>query len=774
MSACWLWPATGISQQEANVWHFGQRNGLDFSGGTPVLINSPMMNQLEGVASISDSLGNLQFYTDGITVWTPNHSVMANGTNLSGNETSTQSALIIPFPGNDSLYYIFSVDAYSINPGLRYAVVNTAANGGQGAVVTKNTLLLANATEKLAAIYSCNNTDVWVVSTLQNTNHFYAYKINQDGLCDCPVISRTGQRQTEYQGHLKFSPDGAKLVTVMPFLDTELFQFDRSSGRVRFEEAIPGSLSNGTQFSSSYYGASFSPDNTKLYVTSGWWGVLDAKCAKVVQYDLNAANLAASEFVLYDNSQPASIDCQSGGIGALQLGPGGRLYITNWGYDHLHVIDNPNGLGASSNFIEKGISLNGSAGNLGLPNYIESYFDPAGTAVTCDPITLVARFDYLDSCSNQTVQFINRSATNLGGLCSFRWDFGDTNAQNSTSFQEDPVHTFSAPGTYIVTLWVKSNITCEQDWVSRPVVIRPSPEISLGADTTLCPGDSLLLDATTPQAEYRWQDGTSQPTFTVTNPGIYQVAVTVDDCIATDIIAVDYQVVPTIDLGPDTLLCPRDTVLLGDFAAKGDYVWQDGSRDSIFAATSEGTYWVAFSNACVADSDTITIGNEALPGVALVTDTALCLGNSVALNATVTNADFFAWQNGNTDARLLVSAPGVYRVTAFNRCGSTSDQLMIPDGLCDCEVYIPSAFTPNTDGNNDVFFPKFACAITRYTLIIFNRYGQRVFESNDPARGWDGTVGGVVQQNGVYGYRLSVDIAGERPQQYTGTVTLVN
>ena len=394
------------AQNETNNWYFGANTGLNFNSIPPTLLNDSSMDQLEGSSSISDANGNLLFYSDGRTVWNKNHDIMSNGTGLLGNESSSQSALIIPIPENDSLYYIFTapLTVNSNNAGIRYSLVNIHSNGGHGEVVQKNILLLTLGTEKLAAILHCNNKDIWVVVTEYNTNNFYAFSITKDGICDCPVISSVGQIQTETQGHLKFSPGGSRLVAVMPFLDTELFSFDRNSGNVTFLDAIPGTNNNSGQVSSSFYGASFSPDNSKLYVSSGWWSALDNGCAKVVQYDLDAPDLNLSQTIIFDNSIEGQIgNCQSGGLGALQLGRDGIIYIASWGYEYLHTIISPNNPGVDCEFIEDGFHLNGLSGRLGLPNFIESYFDTSDSVTVCTPTILEADFTYIDSCSQQNI-----------------------------------------------------------------------------------------------------------------------------------------------------------------------------------------------------------------------------------------------------------------------------------------------------------------------------------------------------------------------------------
>ncbi len=121
LSCCavlFVWVNTS-AQQENNVWAFGYGAGLNFSSGSPVAINTGM-NSREGSASVSDATGQLLFYTEGYTIWDRNGNPMPNGTGLtpfattflpSPTASTVQGSVIVPFPGNDSLYYIFSMTA---------------------------------------------------------------------------------------------------------------------------------------------------------------------------------------------------------------------------------------------------------------------------------------------------------------------------------------------------------------------------------------------------------------------------------------------------------------------------------------------------------------------------------------------------------------------------------------------------------------------------------------------------------------------------------------
>jgi hypothetical protein len=102
------------SQKEANFWYFGRSAGIDFNSGTPMAITDGTLNTLEGCSSLADADGNLLFYSDGSKVYNKDHNLMTytNGNpadNLKGNPSSTQSGMIIPKPGSNSIYYLFTV-----------------------------------------------------------------------------------------------------------------------------------------------------------------------------------------------------------------------------------------------------------------------------------------------------------------------------------------------------------------------------------------------------------------------------------------------------------------------------------------------------------------------------------------------------------------------------------------------------------------------------------------------------------------------------------------
>src|SRR6476620_12123887 len=217
-----------FAQKQTNFWYFGTLAGLDFNSGVPVALTNSPVNTNEGTAVISDAAGNLLFYTDGMQVWDKTNTQMPNGSGLFGDISTTQSALIIPDPGNSNLFYIFTIDDEGGD--LYYSVVNMTLNSGNGDVTTKNVLLLSGMTEKLTAVHHCNNHDIWVTAHKNGTNTFASYLVTNAGI-DPPVLSSTGTVHTDVHGQMKFSTDGNRIACAIGYQDiTEFFDFDKSTG----------------------------------------------------------------------------------------------------------------------------------------------------------------------------------------------------------------------------------------------------------------------------------------------------------------------------------------------------------------------------------------------------------------------------------------------------------------------------------------------------------------------------------------------------------------
>jgi len=129
-------------------------------------------------------------------------------------------------------------------------------------------------------------------------------------------------------------------------------------------------------------------------------------------------------------------------------------------------------------------------------------------------------------------------------------------------------------------------------------------------------------------------------------------------------------------------------------------------------------------------------------------------------------------QSGNFRTGPLQNDTTVYITTTIGSCtnGPTAVPIKVVETL---QLLMPGAFTPNGDGNNDLFHVKYPALLKSFHMVVFNRWGMRVCDTSDPVKGWDGRFQGVMQPTGAYVWYISyVDILG-RSKTISGDVLLV-
>ncbi len=384
-----------LAQKEATIWYYGRRAGLNFSTFPPTPLFDGALNSSEAAAVMADKrTGQLLFYSDGTKVWNRAHRLMPNGDGLlAAPTTSTQGALIVPAPGNESLFYLFTVatPAYAnlTTPGLFYSLVDMQADVGQGDVIlsSKNTPLLTDVSEKLTAIPHANGRDYWVITHGWNNNLFYVYRLTAQGVStpqtypSGTVHKDTTELTSESAGYLKASPDGRRLACAVlrngrprPF---ELYDFDASTGQISHYQNL-GNFQG-------QYGVSFSPDSRKLYLTLNGRIGQTFPDSTLCQFDL--ARIQSDGRVPYQYLRYQAVrglNPYAGGDSAdvettiplrwaLQLGPDGKLYCSS-----PYVINRPNAIGDSCLITSLEPLLNGQTNRgftLGLPNFIQAWFN---------------------------------------------------------------------------------------------------------------------------------------------------------------------------------------------------------------------------------------------------------------------------------------------------------------------------------------------------------------------------------------------------------------
>ncbi len=347
----------------------------------------------------------------------------------------------------------------------------------------------------------------------------------------------------------------------------------------------------------------------------------------------------------------------------------------------------------------------------------------------------------------------------------FKWNTGAI----SSSLQ---VYT---SGTY--WLEIENGINCKS---SDTIVVNTdlSLDVDLGPDQYICKGDKVTLqNIKTNQGanQYLWSSGNTSSSITVSKAGTYWLEESIGGkCSTRDTVNLIEKPSPTVYLGNDTMLCVGDTLLLNALpqAAGSSFIWNTGDSSTEVKVYETANYWVRVTNleGC-SDADTISVLVSAPPIVDLIDDTTFCYGKVYELYAGIYSGAQYSWSDGSTKDRIYVSEPGSYSVRITNNCGSGYDEVYID--FENCKIWFPSAFSPNGDGLNDIARVLGNIDdITKFKLSIFNRWGERVFYTEDVNQGWDGKFNNVPQSMNTFFYMIQYNFEGE-DKLMKGDITLI-
>lgn len=414
---------------------------------------------------------------------------------------------------------------------------------------------------------------------------------------------------------------------------------------------------------------------------------------------------------------------------------------------------------------------------------------------------------------------------NLGSDTTYCGDFMDeldAGVSNANYLWQDgtisPTYTINSPGIY--WLEVERNGCLKKDTIQ--IFQQEFPSVDLGFDTTLCVGESLILSVNPNMYNsILWNNNSVLEEIIINNPGIYWVEVANYCGIFRDSITIYYEYPPSINLGPDLVLCDQSSIQISaqnpDFSS---YIWNTGNTSSSITVSNSGTYFVEAQTLNCASRDTINISFLTTPVFSLGNDQCLCSGQTTVLTPSISNYSY-SWQNGLSSPTYIASTNGVYWAETNNQCGNYRDSVIItvknpplfdpsidtsfcsggissisvdnlnassylwtPGGALSPSIFIlnsgtynvqftvdnctynqmfnvniepcsftldmPNVFTPTSDGINEIFIPTQIQNIVELEIVIVNRWGNVVFESNQITFSWDGKSNGKDCNDGVY------------------------
>ncbi|WP_417356459.1 gliding motility-associated C-terminal domain-containing protein [Flavobacterium sp.] len=789
--------------KEANTWCLPYI-GITFTSGEPVVTMDgiQLFEATEGLTAISDVDGELLFYAGGKTVWNKNNVVMLNGSGLlSGAISSTQSGVVVKKPGSDNIYYLFNIDeGASFSPGLLYSEIDMTLDNGLGAITeNKNIVLDEDAkVEKITAVHHADGEQVWVITHRAISDTYVAYLVSANGVSTTPVISNIG---TFYEGfpypdavfygpegigYLKASPDGSKLAAALfngPNKGVDVFDFNNETGEITNHMHVG-------DFTLMLYGVEFSPNSKYLYVCNSLGFVL---ANEVYQFDVTSTtndDLIASKEVISTVSLDSVI-----GNGAMQLGPDGKIYINNLFQNSLNVINCPNNQGSACMFQYNQVPLS-FAGGVGLPSFVQSYFE---SGIIANQI-----------CPDDAVTF---TLLRIPEVDSVTWDFGDPDSGNDNASTDiDGVHLFSAPGTYTVTAVVTSNGAIQTAAVEI-VIEAPEDGFTAPADITVCSDTAAAEFDLTQQGEqvlnglnpdeytityYTSQEDAQLQENEITTPNAYTtieqtiymgVLNNENSCYAILSFELIVSSFPQVNELPEITLCDdsiedgytifdltenenlltegQENITVAYFISQEDA--EEESNEIVNPTEYENisnpqTIYVRVGNASCSDVTTYNILVFEYPLMEREFDVTGCSPFNLPEIILPEGITIQGYYETETDAELSQNAfttPNTYvvegdkqtiyvRGEAANGCAIIF-YLNISNDNC----FIPRGISPNGDNKNDEFDLS---GFDVDSLSIFNRYGQEVYSMNNYTNEWYGqNKNGSELPTGTYYYAIKMN-----------------
>jgi gliding motility-associated-like protein len=368
-------------------------------------------------------------------------------------------------------------------------------------------------------------------------------------------------------------------------------------------------------------------------------------------------------------------------------------------------------------------------------------------------------------CSGQSVTIT------AAGTGSFSWSTGDTTA----SIDVTP----SSATTYSVTLTDSTGCSSTS---SVLITVNLLPMVDITGTDTLCAGQSTALSVSGAGA-YSWSTGAATSSIIVSPQVTTPYGIMLTDsngCSANDTLTVT--VIPAVStlIAGNTSVCPGGSIVLSA-SGNGSFVWSTGDTTSSVTVTPAGNtaYSVTLTNAqgC-SGTDTISVTIGSSPFITVTGGGTIIAGSSTALNAS--GGTTYIWSPAAglscTSCPDPVASPAgstTYCVAATDTNGCTVTECIAVSVETPCgEVFVPTAFSPNNDGMNDVECVLSPC-ISEIHFVIYDRWGEKVFESYSTAICWDGTYKGKLMNSAVFVYYLEATlITGEKITK-KGDISLV-
>lgn len=420
--------------------------------------------------------------------------------------------------------------------------------------------------------------------------------------------------------------------------------------------------------------------------------------------------------------------------------------------------------------------------------------DTVSMVITINPAPIANFSSTAPVCPGTGVDFSNSGTSGPG--YSYSWDFGGA-SPNVSSVSNPTGIVYSTGGTKTVTFSVTNPFGCTTT-TTQTISINSLPNVYAGMDSTICYNTSITLgDTAMAGMTYSWNSSPTLSNTSIPNPVATPVSPnstyiltatnTTTGCSNKDTVEITMLPVLMANAGSDINICGNDTVQLGTGTILGQtYSWSPTANLSDSTAanplstpSATTTYTLTVSGyGCPIVTDEVTVTVFGAPTASAGPDDTTTVGTPVQLNAT--GGVIYSW----TPAATLDN-PGIYNpmasptttttytvvITDLNGCKRT-DAVKIT--VVEPDFWVPTAFTPNEDGNSDVFYVR-GEGMLNFEFTIYNRWGERIFFTKDFYTGWDGTrqSSGDKLPSGAYVYQIRGILSNGKEIDQKGMINLI-
>ncbi len=401
---------------------------------------------------------------------------------------------------------------------------------------------------------------------------------------------------------------------------------------------------------------------------------------------------------------------------------------------------------------------------------------------------------FKDSCTNQF--YFNDTIIGTGTISNVFWQFGD----GATSIVNNPSHAYTLSGNYTVTYIATSTLGCK-DTVIKQITALPllnvvSSTISNISCNGLCNGAATFIVGTGfSVASIQWNDPTNSTNDSIFNlcPGTYMVVVTdTNGCIDSATVSINQPAPLGFTVSGTSAYCDGRCIGTASAVPTGgtppyNYLWNDSSTTSFINNLCQGTYYinVTDANGCTTNPDSVIIVySDSIPPLDAVIDRdTIYQGESANITSTINSAYVYNWNPPTWLSSSTVSNPVttpestiVYQLTITDSLGCPnrdSVKIFVINYVCEEPgIFIPNAFSPNSDLTNDVLYVR-GGQIKELLLRVYDRWGEKVFETTTPGTGWNGTYKGKKVMPGVFVYYLDATCFNNEKFFKKGNITVL-